>query len=86
MGRRINTIMQTCFFAISGVLPREQAIDEIKKPSEDLRQAGRGGRAQELRRRGPRSGPSSTRWKSRKVTSTFECPRRPAEAPDFVQT
>ena len=31
MGVRINTIMQTCFFAISGVLPREQAIDEIKK-------------------------------------------------------
>jgi pyruvate-ferredoxin/flavodoxin oxidoreductase len=30
MGGRINTIMQTCFFAISGVLPREQAIDEIK--------------------------------------------------------
>ena len=31
MGGRINTIMQTCFFAISGVLPREQAIAEIKR-------------------------------------------------------
>ena len=31
MGNRINTIMQTCFFAISGVLPREEAIEEIKK-------------------------------------------------------
>ena len=31
MGRRINTIMQTCFFAISGVLPRDEAIDKIKK-------------------------------------------------------
>jgi pyruvate-ferredoxin/flavodoxin oxidoreductase len=30
MGGRINTIMQTCFFAISGVLPREEAIDRIK--------------------------------------------------------
>jgi pyruvate-ferredoxin/flavodoxin oxidoreductase len=30
MGGRINTIMQTCFFAISGVLPRERAITEIK--------------------------------------------------------
>ena len=30
MGRRINTIMQTCFFAISGVLPREAAISKIK--------------------------------------------------------
>jgi len=31
MGVRINTIMQTCFFAISGVLPREEAIYQIKK-------------------------------------------------------
>jgi pyruvate-ferredoxin/flavodoxin oxidoreductase len=30
MGGRINTIMQTCFFAISGVLPREEAIEAIK--------------------------------------------------------
>ncbi|HHS89493.1 MAG TPA: pyruvate:ferredoxin (flavodoxin) oxidoreductase, partial [Rhodobacteraceae bacterium] len=30
MGRRINTIMQTCFFAISGILPRDEAIDRIK--------------------------------------------------------
>jgi pyruvate-ferredoxin/flavodoxin oxidoreductase len=30
MGSRVNTIMQTCFFAISGVLPKEEAIDAIK--------------------------------------------------------
>jgi pyruvate-ferredoxin/flavodoxin oxidoreductase len=30
MGTRINTIMQVCFFAISGVLPREEAIARIK--------------------------------------------------------
>ncbi|MDO9106684.1 MAG: pyruvate:ferredoxin (flavodoxin) oxidoreductase [Methylovulum sp.] len=30
MGKHINTIMQTCFFAISGVLPQEQAIAAIK--------------------------------------------------------
>lgn len=30
MGGRINTVMQVCFFAISGVLPREQAIEAIK--------------------------------------------------------
>jgi pyruvate-ferredoxin/flavodoxin oxidoreductase len=29
--RRTNTVLQTCFFALSGVLPREQAIEEIKK-------------------------------------------------------
>ncbi len=34
MGTRINTIMQTCFFAISGVLPREEAIAQIKKAIE----------------------------------------------------
>ncbi|MFQ5575524.1 MAG: pyruvate:ferredoxin (flavodoxin) oxidoreductase [Anaerolineae bacterium] len=31
MGVRINTIMQTCFFAISGVLPQDEAIAQIKK-------------------------------------------------------
>ncbi|MGE0453630.1 MAG: pyruvate:ferredoxin (flavodoxin) oxidoreductase [Vicinamibacteria bacterium] len=31
MGGRINSIMQTCFFAISGVLPREEAIVQIKQ-------------------------------------------------------
>jgi len=30
MGGRVNTIMQTCFFAISNVLPREEAIEQIK--------------------------------------------------------
>jgi len=30
MGGRINTVMQTCFFALSGALPREQAIAAIK--------------------------------------------------------
>ncbi len=31
MGRRINTVMQTCFFALSGILPREEAIEKIKE-------------------------------------------------------
>mgnify|MGYP001823005227 FL=1 len=31
MGKRINTIMQACFFALSGVLPRDEAIAQIKK-------------------------------------------------------
>jgi pyruvate-ferredoxin/flavodoxin oxidoreductase len=30
MGARVNTIMQTCFFAISGILPRDEAIASIK--------------------------------------------------------
>ena len=34
MGKRINTIMQTCFFAISGILPRDEAIASIKQAVE----------------------------------------------------
>ena len=30
MGNRTNTIMQTCFFALSGVLPQKEAIEQIK--------------------------------------------------------
>ena len=30
MGQRINTIMQTCFFAISNILPKDEAIAQIK--------------------------------------------------------
>lgn len=31
LGSRTNTVLQTCFFAISGVVPREQAISHIKR-------------------------------------------------------
>ncbi len=31
MAGRINTVMQVCFFALSGVLPRAEAIEQIKK-------------------------------------------------------
>ncbi|HJV54994.1 MAG TPA: 4Fe-4S dicluster domain-containing protein, partial [Methylomirabilota bacterium] len=34
MGGRVNTVMQTCFFAISGVLPRDEAIVAIKRAIE----------------------------------------------------
>jgi pyruvate-ferredoxin/flavodoxin oxidoreductase len=34
MGVRINTIMQVCFFALSGVLPRDEAIEHIKRAIE----------------------------------------------------
>ena len=30
LGRRINTVMQACFFALAEILPVEQAMDEIK--------------------------------------------------------
>lgn len=31
MGERINTVMQTCFFALSNVLPRDEALQKIKE-------------------------------------------------------
>ena len=34
MGKRINTVMQACFFALSGVLPREEAMRQIKRAVE----------------------------------------------------
>ena len=49
---RINTIMQTCFFAISGVLPRDEAIAQDQgRDRDDLRQEGQGARREELRGR-----------------------------------
>jgi pyruvate-ferredoxin/flavodoxin oxidoreductase len=35
LGRRVNTVMQTCFFAISGVLPLEEAVEAIKESIRD---------------------------------------------------
>ncbi|MEY3331814.1 MAG: pyruvate:ferredoxin (flavodoxin) oxidoreductase, partial [Cyanobacteriota bacterium] len=34
MGRRINTIMQVCFFKLAGVLPEKEAIAKIKQSIE----------------------------------------------------
>ena len=34
MGRRINTVMQTCFFAISNILSKDEAIEKIKNSIE----------------------------------------------------
>jgi pyruvate-ferredoxin/flavodoxin oxidoreductase len=34
LGRRINTVMSTCFFALSGVLPRDEAITAVKESVE----------------------------------------------------
>ncbi len=61
MGGRVNTIMQTCFFALSGVLPRDEAIAAIKESIQKTyaRQA-RGGRRAELRRGGGHARPSCT--------------------------
>ena len=51
LGPRINTVMQTCFFSLTNLLPREQAIARDQGGDrQDLRQARRGSAAPELRR------------------------------------
>jgi pyruvate-ferredoxin/flavodoxin oxidoreductase len=84
---RTNTVLQTCFFAISGVMPRDQAIKQIK---ESIRKTY-GGKGQEvvqqnfkavddtLSRLHPVAVPS-------RATSGFDRPPPvPANAPEFVR-
>jgi len=87
MGAHINVIMQTCFFALSGVLPKDEAIRHIK----DTIQKTYGHRGQEV---------VEKNWAAvdmsldrlhevkvpRKVTSCIQRPARvSAKAPGFVQ-
>ena len=87
MGGRINTIMQTCFFAISGVLPREEAIAAIKyaikktygKRGETVVQKNYAAVDASLSHLQEVKVPS-------KVSSLFDLrPPVPAAAPDFVR-
>ena len=85
---RANTVLQTCFFALSGVLPRDQAIAQIKH---SIRKTyggqGRGGGAAEFQGRGCYACPSCMRSEvPAEASSTFERPPAvPATAPEFVQ-
>jgi pyruvate-ferredoxin/flavodoxin oxidoreductase len=87
MGNRINTVMQTCFFAISGVLSRGEAIAAIKHSIEKT--YGKRGAAvveknyaavdQALEHLHEVKTPES-------VTGSFDLlPPVPAQAPEFVQ-
>ena len=83
----INTVMQTCFFAISGVLPREQAIEKIKSAV----QKTYGKKGQELVERNFAAIDAALAHLHEVpipgvVTSTLELvPPVTADAPDFVQ-
>jgi pyruvate-ferredoxin/flavodoxin oxidoreductase len=87
MGARINTVMQTCFFAISGVLPREQAIEEIKKSI--VKSYGKRGEAvvrqnfdavdQTL------ANLIEVKVPTKVTSTTTRRPPVPAESPDFVR-
>jgi pyruvate-ferredoxin/flavodoxin oxidoreductase len=87
MGVRINTIMQTCFFAISGVLEREEAIAAIKHAIEKT--YGKRGEAV-VKKNFAAVDAALDHLHEVKVpasaTSTFDMrPAVPAEAPEFVQ-
>jgi pyruvate-ferredoxin/flavodoxin oxidoreductase len=87
MGSRINTIMQTCFFAISGILPKEEAIDAIKKAIKKT--YGRRGEAVVNKNFAAVDAALDHLHEVRvpeKATSLFDMlPPVPPQAPDFVR-
>jgi len=87
MGNRINTIMQTCFFAISGILPKEEAIAAIKKAIEKT--YGRRGEAVVRKNFAAVDAALSHLHEVRvpaQATSRFNIlPPVPPQAPDFVR-
>ena len=88
MGTRTNTIMQTCFFAISGVLPKDAAIEKIKKSIKKTY----GRKGDEVVRKNFEAVDHTISHLYEiqvpdKVTSTFDLKAVvPAAAPEFVQT
>ena len=89
MAGRINTIMQACFFAISGVLPREEAIERIKEAivKTYAQEGERGARAQPAPRSIARIENLVTLDlpSERDVRRAGGFPPVGASAPDFVQ-
>jgi pyruvate-ferredoxin/flavodoxin oxidoreductase len=87
MRGRINTLMQTCFFAISGVLPRQRALDAIKhaiektyaRKGDEVVQQNREAVDQALAHLHEVPVPAAPTATERRH------PPVPADAPDFVQ-
>jgi pyruvate-ferredoxin/flavodoxin oxidoreductase len=87
MGGRINTIMQTCFFAVSGVLPRDEAIAQIKKSIEKTY----GKKGEEVVRRNFAAVDHTlahlfeVKVPERATSKLHQAPLIPDAAPDFVK-
>ncbi|MEN9645233.1 MAG: pyruvate:ferredoxin (flavodoxin) oxidoreductase [Actinomycetota bacterium] len=87
LGGRINTVMQTCFFYLSGVLPQEEALRELK----DAIKKSYGARGDVVVERNIAAVDQSLAHLHElplgaSITSTrHRRPAVPAEAPDFVQ-
>jgi len=88
LARRTNTVLQTCFFAISGVMERDQAIEAIKASI----QKTYGKRGGEVVKRNIEAVDHSIAALHKvaipeRVSSTRETPELvPADAPEFVRT
>jgi len=83
---RINTVMQPCFFALSGILPREQAIEAVKAAVEKS-YGRRGRRIVELNLTAVERSLAELHELAVPETVTSTTPLReviPADAPDFV--
>ena len=87
LGARINTIMQTAFFALSGILPRDEAIRQIK--SYIRKTYGKRGEA--VVRKNNAAVDAALEYMhevavpANATSSMAQRPPVPAEAPDFVQ-
>jgi pyruvate-ferredoxin/flavodoxin oxidoreductase len=87
LGGRISTVMQTCFFALSGLLPRDRAVERIKewirrtweRKGEEVVQRNRAAVDEALRRLRAVPIPERPRWAARRPSPV------PAEAPEFVR-
>ncbi|OYW03703.1 MAG: pyruvate:ferredoxin (flavodoxin) oxidoreductase, partial [Acidobacteria bacterium 37-65-4] len=88
MGGRVNTIMQTCFFAISGVLPKDEAIAAIKNAIKKTY----GGKGEEIVKKNFEAVDATLAnlievMVPQKATSAFDKPPVvSALAPDYVRT
>jgi pyruvate-ferredoxin/flavodoxin oxidoreductase len=87
MGGRINSVMQTCFFAISGIFPRDEAIRRIKDAIQDTY----GGKGDEVVKMNYRSVDQTLQnlhevTVPARATSTIDLPPVvPDYAPEFVR-
>jgi pyruvate-ferredoxin/flavodoxin oxidoreductase len=87
LGRRINTVMQACFFALSGVLPEAEAMQHLRRAVEDTW----GRRGEEVIRRNvealeaARAALFAVPVPSAATSARLRPPAVPAHAPDFVQ-
>ena len=87
LGWRINTIMQTAFFLISGVLPEQKALDLIKQAVEDT-YGGKGRDVIEMNLKGVEAARKAIEQVNYPKTVKGElrmAPPAPKEAPAFVR-